>query len=74
MVAGDQHFITFDQRQIDFGGKCSYILAKDMVDNQFTVIMNYDGRRRPGMKSMLVLAEGKSVEIAPDYSVSQHKY
>ncbi|XP_052061384.1 apolipophorins-like [Mytilus californianus] len=69
LVAGDQHFITFDQRQIDFGGRCSYILAKDMVDNQFTVIMNYNGKRRPGMKSLLVLAEGKSVEIAPDFSV-----
>jgi hypothetical protein len=41
-----------------------------MVGNRFTVILNYNGKRRPEMKSLLILSEGKSVEIFPDFSVS----
>ena len=41
-----------------------------MVGNRFTVILNYNGKRQPEMKSLLVLSEGKSVEIFPDFSVS----
>ena len=41
-----------------------------MVDNKFTVILNYNGKRRAEIKSLEVLAEGRSIEIFSDFTVS----
>lgn len=68
MIAGNQHYITFDKFSYDFAGKCSYLLARDFVDGNFTVIVNYgDDHIR---KSLTVLADGKKVDIANDYKIT----
>lgn len=68
-VAGNRHFITFDGKNFDFSGDCSFVLTRDLVDNNFTVIMNYKPNENI-MDNLLVLAEGKTIEIFPDFTVS----
>lgn len=68
MIAGNQHYITFDKFSYDFAGKCSYLLARDFVDGNFTVIVNYgDDHIR---KSLTVLTDGKKVDIGNDYKIT----
>nr|XP_034313736.1 apolipophorins isoform X7 [Crassostrea gigas] len=67
-VAGNRHFITFDGKKFDFSGDCSFVLTRDLVDNNFTVIMNYKPNENI-MDNLLVLAEGKTIEIFPDFTV-----
>jgi len=64
IVAGNQHFFTFDGSFFEFAGDCSYVLARDFTDKNFSVILNYrrtrDGPRR---NSITVMAGDKTVEI-----------
>ena len=41
ILAGNQHFFTFDGKFLEFAGDCSYVLARDFQDGKFTVIANY---------------------------------
>lgn len=68
MIAGNQHFITFDRFSYDFVGKCSYLLARDFVDGNFTVIVNYGDDNT--WKSLTVFSEGRKVDIGKDYKIT----
>ncbi|XP_048255783.1 apolipophorins-like [Haliotis rufescens] len=69
-VVGNQHFITFDKNHFDFAGRCSYVLTRDMVDDNFTVVVNYDNNMRaPKKKSMLVMLRGINIEVGTNYKV-----
>ncbi|KAL8574007.1 hypothetical protein ACOMHN_029454 [Nucella lapillus] len=63
-ILGDQHVVTFDQRHYDFAGRCSYILARDMADDRFTVVLQYNNRpRHPQVQSIVVLLRGVAIEV-----------
>ncbi|KAL5015760.1 hypothetical protein ScPMuIL_005349 [Solemya velum] len=69
-VSGAQHFVTFDGEQFDYMGLCSYVLAKDMLDGNFSIVLNYDGSRaHPQMESLIITTNGKNVEIFSNYLV-----
>lgn len=38
--------MTFDQNFYEFRGMCSYLLAHDFVDKNFTVIVSYDPKTK----------------------------
>jgi len=64
MIAGNQHFFTFDGSFFEFAGDCSYVLARDFADNKFTVIANYRRTRAgPKRNSLTVMAGDKTIEI-----------
>ncbi|XP_033737047.1 LOW QUALITY PROTEIN: uncharacterized protein LOC117325169 [Pecten maximus] len=64
IIAGNRHYITFDNKKFDFAGMCSYILAHDYHDKNFTVVVNFNrNRQSPAIRSMLVMTGGKNIEI-----------
>jgi len=64
VVAGNQHFFTFDGSFYEFAGDCSYVLARDFADGKFTVIANYRRTRAgPKRNSLTVMAGDKTIEI-----------
>lgn len=71
MVVGNQHYITFDKFNFDFASECSYLLTRDFVDGNFTVVVNYakDGRDVV-RKSLTILSNNKKVDIGSDYKVT----
>ncbi|XP_061171948.1 uncharacterized protein LOC133181472, partial [Saccostrea echinata] len=57
------HFTTFDGEEFDFSGKCSYVLARDYVDGNFSVIMNYLGKNK---KQLTITTATQTLQIAPN--------
>ncbi|XP_064477046.1 uncharacterized protein LOC135390962 [Ornithodoros turicata] len=73
LVAGNQHFKTFDGFHFEFAGECSYLLVKDFLNDNFAVTINYarDENQRVTKKSITVHTdEGHRFDIAPDYKVT----
>lgn len=65
IIAG-QHIRTFDRRHYDFSsGDCSYLLARDFQDGNFTVFVNYNGQEQ----SLTVHSNGMTIDIARDNTV-----
>ena len=41
MIAGSKHYMTFDRKFFEFQGSCSYLLAQDFVDKNFSLVITY---------------------------------
>merc|ERR1712212_375133 len=64
VFAGNQHFFTFDGSFIEFAGDCSYVLARDFDNGEFTVIANYRRTRAgPKRNSLTLMAGDKTIEV-----------
>ena len=61
--------MTFDRQFYEYSGECSYVLAKDLIDGLFTVVVNYDTARHE--KSLTVKVDGHTIEVAPGYKVKR---
>uniref|UniRef100_L7LXU2 Putative microtubule associated complex n=1 Tax=Rhipicephalus pulchellus TaxID=72859 RepID=L7LXU2_RHIPC len=72
LVAGSQHYRTFDGFHFEFAGECSYLLAKDFLNDNFAVVINYarDGQRVT-KKSITVITDGGRFDISTDYKVTK---
>ncbi|XP_063427202.1 apolipophorins-like [Mytilus trossulus] len=62
-----RHFTTFDGQEFDFSGRCSYVLARDFVDGNFSIIMNYLGRQK---KKLILTSHQQNVQLSPNGKVS----
>ncbi|KAJ8873166.1 hypothetical protein PR048_026783 [Dryococelus australis] len=60
LLAGPQHFMTFDKHFFEFRGSCSYLLANDFVDYNFSLIISYDSNRKSEQYE-IVLIVGKDI-------------
>ncbi|XP_078656508.1 apolipophorins-like isoform X3 [Branchiostoma floridae x Branchiostoma belcheri] len=65
LISGKQHFLTFDKKHFEFGGDCSYVLARDMIDGNFSVVLNYHSGSELQKKSLVVIIDEKTYEIFP---------
>uniref|UniRef100_A0A131YSR5 Vitellogenin B n=1 Tax=Rhipicephalus appendiculatus TaxID=34631 RepID=A0A131YSR5_RHIAP len=70
MIIGHQHFVTFDGTMYSATGDCTYLLARDFVDGNFTVLLKYhpENPRVHGRvsKSIIVQLGQSYIEIFPD--------
>lgn len=62
-----RHFTTFDGQEFDFSGRCSYVLARDYVDGNFSIIMNYLGRQK---KKLILTSHQQNVQLSPNGKVN----
>jgi hypothetical protein len=68
IIAG-QHIRTFDRRHYDFSsGECSYLLARDFQDGNFTIFVNYNGQEQ----SLTVHSNGLTFDIMHDNTVKMN--
>lgn len=58
MLMGGKHYVTFDKRYYDFRGSCTYLLATDFINRNFTLLVSYDEN---GVSNRLVLLINKTV-------------
>merc|ERR1712015_169147 len=71
LIAGNQHFKTFDGKFFEFSGECSYVLARDFADGKFTVVVNYRKTKNgPRRHSISIMSNGKTIEIFQNSRVS----
>ncbi|XP_044260123.1 apolipophorins [Tribolium madens] len=54
VVAQGQHIFTFDGKHLTFPGKCNYLLARDALDGNFSVIGSY----KDGFLEAISLTQG----------------
>ncbi|RZC36402.1 apolipophorin, partial [Asbolus verrucosus] len=54
LVAQGQHIFTFDGKHLTFPGKCNYVLARDAVDGNFTIVGSYNN----GLLTAISLTQG----------------
>ncbi|XP_047104150.1 apolipophorins isoform X1 [Schistocerca piceifrons] len=66
ILLNSHHFFTFDRRHLTFKGICSYILAQDAQDGNFTIIANIEGG---SLKSIIVSDHATTYELASDKSL-----
>lgn len=58
MLVGGKHFVTFDKKYYDFRGSCTYLLATDVIDRNFTLLVSYNEK---GISNELILLLNKTV-------------
>uniref|UniRef100_A0AAG5D4D0 Vitellogenin domain-containing protein n=1 Tax=Anopheles atroparvus TaxID=41427 RepID=A0AAG5D4D0_ANOAO len=59
-VADGGHFFTFDDKHFTFPGSCSYLLASDFVDGNFSIVADMDNGR---LKSVTLMDKESTVEL-----------
>lgn len=62
--------MTFDKLFYDFAGQCSYLLAHDMIDGNFTVVAKYEkDYDNVPKKSIVVKTDDRTIEISRTFKV-----
>lgn len=63
LIVDGQHIFTFDQRHISFPGKCNYLLARDMLDGNFSIVANLNNG---DLKSIELVDKTGSLTVKKD--------
>ena len=58
LIAGSQHYITFDDKFYEFAGGCSYLLAADLKHQSFALVVHYNVSRGRAERRSLSLFQG----------------
>lgn len=72
MIVGSQHFTTFDGRQLDFVGPCTYLLARDFVRDTFAIFIKYDLQSDRVTHKIIILIGRDAIELDIFNDVSKH--
>ncbi|PNF28889.1 hypothetical protein B7P43_G03854 [Cryptotermes secundus] len=63
MIAGTQHFMTFDRKFFEFQGSCSYLLAQDFVDRNFSLVITYSPNSKVNTHELALLIDKQVVQV-----------
>ncbi|KAG7155845.1 Apolipophorins-like 6 [Homarus americanus] len=66
-MIGEQHFMTFDGRHVEFKGRCQHLLVADMVWAQWAVAVNYHIH---SSRTIIIYVDGSEIELATDFRVT----
>lgn len=72
MLAGAQYYITFDRVFYDFEGSCSYLLASDFLDRNFSIAISYNDNDAASPHELLVLINNTVINVNLFKNVSPH--
>nr|XP_003701542.2 PREDICTED: uncharacterized protein LOC100880818 isoform X1 [Megachile rotundata] len=62
-IVGSRYFTTFDGRHLEFTGPCTYLLARDFVQNTFTVLIEFHPRSDRVTHKIIVLLDQDALEL-----------
>ncbi len=68
MIAHNQHYMTFDRRFYEFEGRCTYLLAHDFLDGNFSIYVDYS--QSDNDKRLIVQEDNNVFTIHPDLKVT----
>ncbi|CAL1530281.1 unnamed protein product [Lymnaea stagnalis] len=69
-VIGSQHYFTFDKTHHDFLSSCSVVLTRDILNDNFSVVLNYEKTTRRNRKSLCFNIENNlNFDISDDYKL-----
>lgn len=68
MLIGSKYYVTFDNKYYDFEGKCTYLLANDFDDHNFTLLVSYD--EHISSNEIIIVLEKTVVRVNLDRNVS----
>ncbi|XP_069692884.1 uncharacterized protein Apoltp isoform X2 [Periplaneta americana] len=63
MIAGSQHFMTFDRKFFEFQGSCTYLLAHDFVDSNFSLVIMYDPNNKANTHELALIVDKQVVQV-----------
>ncbi|XP_071518164.1 uncharacterized protein [Panulirus ornatus] len=66
-MIGEQHFMTFDGRHLEFKGRCQHLLAADMVGSRWAIAVNYHSH---SSRTIIVYVDGNIIELGADFRVT----
>ena len=67
LIIGAKHFVTFDQQYYTLRGRCSFLLTRDFVKDEFSLVLKYDSH---GHHTIVLLFDEHTVEIDLENDVS----
>lgn len=70
MLIGSKYYITFDKRFYGLHGECTYLLANDFDDHNFTLLMSYD--RKLENNELIIILHKTIVRVILNKNVSNY--
>lgn len=67
VFADGGHFFTFDGRHLTLPGKCSYVLAQDARDGNFSIVADFNNGK---LSSVTITEPKESITIQSSGAVS----
>lgn len=62
MLVGSQYYVTFDGQVYELDGSCTYLLASDFLDRNFSIAVSYK-KTTPKSHELLLLIHGALIRI-----------
>ena len=56
-LIGSTGYITFDKKFYHMSGNCQYLLARDFLQKDFTVAVNYEQQSKESVKKTIIFAD-----------------
>jgi hypothetical protein len=70
MIVHNQHFMTFDRRFYEFEGRCTYLLAHDFLNGNFSIYVDYsESTNEVATKTLVVKQDDQTWTIHPNLVV-----